>query len=63
MRQQLSDILWRETSSLPVLVVSARAGVGFNNIRGRGGRELRAKGGVLELQKELAALVPQNKID
>ena len=59
MRQQLSDILWRETSALPVLAVSARAGVGYNNIRG--GRHLRAKGGVLELQKELAALVPQNK--
>ena len=58
-RQQLSDILRRETSALPVLLVSARAGVGFNNIRG--GRQYRAKGGVLELQKELAALVPQHK--
>ena len=32
-RQQLSDALAREPSSLPVMLVSARAGLGFNNIR------------------------------
>ena len=56
-RQQLSDFLIREPSSLPVMLVSARAGVGFNNIR----RE-QPLGGVLELQKELASLVPVPRI-
>lgn len=51
-RQQLSDSFRREPSQLPVMLVSARAGVGFNNVD----REHRARGGVLELQKELAAL-------
>lgn len=52
-RQQLSDLLRREPSQLPVMLVSARAGVGYNNVDRR---ENRARGGVLELQKELAAL-------
>lgn len=51
-RQQLSDVLEREPSQLPVLLVSARPGVGFNNVV-----HDRAKGGVLQLQKELAFLV------
>ncbi len=51
-RSQLSSVLWREPSALPIMLVSARAGLGFNNIRGN-----RARGGILELQKELAALV------
>jgi len=59
-RQQLSDALARETSSLPVMLVSARAGLGFNNIRGA---EQQPMGGVLELQKELASLVPVSKVD
>ena len=62
-KQQLSDVLQRETSALPVLLVSARAGVGYNNItRLRGAtqqQQYRARGGILELQKELAALVPK----
>jgi len=53
-REQLSDTLRREPSALPVMLVSARAGLGFNNIRGN-----RARGGILELQRELAALVPK----
>jgi GTP-binding protein len=53
-REQLSYTLKREPSALPVMLVSARAGLGFNNIRGN-----HAKGGILELQKELAALVPK----
>mmetsp|Transcript_3305 Transcript_3305/g.6183 ORF Transcript_3305/g.6183 Transcript_3305/m.6183 type:complete len:471 (+) Transcript_3305:103-1515(+) len=53
-REQLSDSLKREPSALPVMLVSAKAGLGFNNIRGNC-----AKGGILELQKELAALVPK----
>lgn len=53
-KEQLSDCLRREPSSLPVMLVSAKPGVGFNNIRGD-----RALGGVLELQREIAALVPQ----
>ena len=52
-RKQLSDFLIREPSSLPVMVVSARAGLGFNNVRNE-----TPLGGVLELQRELASLVP-----
>lgn len=56
-REQLSDCLRREPSSLPVMLVSAKPGVGFNNVRGD-----RALGGVLELQREIAALaVPEPK--
>lgn len=52
-RQQLSDTLRRQPSSLPVMLVSAKAGVGYNAVvRGV------AQGGVLELQRDLAALVP-----
>ena len=58
-RQQLSDALAREPSSLPVMLVSARAGLGFNNIRGA---DQQPMGGVLELQKELASLVPMSKV-
>lgn len=53
-RQQLSDFLIREPSSLPVMLVSARAGLGFNNVRNE-----TPMGGVLELQRELASLVPR----
>ena len=59
-RQQLSDALAREPSSLPVMLVSALAGIGFNNIRGV---EQQPMGGVLELQKELSSLVPVSKIN
>ena len=59
-RQQLSDALAREPSSLPVMLVSARPGLGFNNIRGA---EQIPMGGVLELQKELASLVPMSKVE
>lgn len=51
-RQQLSELLWRETSALPVMLVSAKAGIGYGNINGG-----RAMGGILELQRELAGLV------
>lgn len=53
-REHLSNTLKREPSALPIMLVSARAGLGYNNIRGN-----HAKGGILELQKELAALVPK----
>ena len=56
-RQQLSDFLVREPSSLPVMLVSAKPGLGFNNIR-----KEQPLGGVLELQKELAALVPVPRV-
>eukprot|EP00551_Chaetoceros_affinis_P005512 CAMPEP_0203669490 /NCGR_PEP_ID=MMETSP0090-20130426/5854_1 /ASSEMBLY_ACC=CAM_ASM_001088 /TAXON_ID=426623 /ORGANISM="Chaetoceros affinis, Strain CCMP159" /LENGTH=572 /DNA_ID=CAMNT_0050534193 /DNA_START=1 /DNA_END=1719 /DNA_ORIENTATION=- len=55
-RQQLSDSLIREPSSLPVMVCSAKAGLGYNNIRGEV-----ARGGILEIQRELAALVPRRE--
>jgi selenocysteine-specific translation elongation factor len=55
-REQLSDSLRREPAILPVMVVSAKPGIGFNNIS----KEGLPMGGVLELQKELAALVPQH---
>ena len=53
-RQQLSDSLIREPSSLPVMLCSAKAGLGFNNVRNEVPR-----GGILEIQRELAALVPK----
>ncbi|KAL3777227.1 hypothetical protein HJC23_007127 [Cyclotella cryptica] len=56
-RRQLSEFLIREPSSLPVMLVSALPGLGFNNIRN--GQPL---GGVLELQRELAALVPVPRV-
>lgn len=56
-RQQLSDFLIREPSSLPVMLVSALPGLGFNNVRN--GKPL---GGVLELQRELASLVPVPRV-
>ena len=52
-REQLSDILIREPSALPVMLVSSKADLGYNNIRAG-----IAKGGVMEFQQELAALVP-----
>ena len=55
-RKQLSDCLRRETSALPVMLVSAKPGVGYDNVRGD-----RALGGVLELQREIASLAPQPK--
>lgn len=51
-RQQLSDSLRREPSSLPVMLVSAKAGKGFNNLQRNG----TARGGVFELQREIASL-------
>ena len=56
-RQQLSDFLIREPSSLPVMLVSARAGLGFNNIW-----KEQPQGGVLELQREVASLVPVPRV-
>jgi hypothetical protein len=55
-KEQLADCLRREPSALPVMLVSAKPGVGFNNVRGD-----QALGGVLELQREIAALAPQPK--
>ena len=52
-REQLSSTLRREPSLLPVMLVSARPGVGFNNVNGE-----RALGGILELQREVAAIIP-----
>ena len=53
LREQLSDILSCEPISLPFMLFSAKAGLGYNYIRSG-----IAKGGVIELQRELAALVP-----
>ena len=51
-REQLSDILRREPSSLTFMLVSAKAGLCYNNSRAG-----IAKGGVTELHQELVALV------
>ena len=51
-RGQLSDVLVRESSRLPTMLVSARPGVGFNNVV----RD-QSRGGVLQLQREIASLV------
>jgi GTP-binding protein len=52
-REQFNDVMMRETSQLPILLVSARAGVGYNNRRNEHDA---ARGGILELQKDLASL-------
>ena len=52
-KKQISEFLLREPTNLPVMVVSARSGVGYNNLRNE-----TPMGGVLELQRELASLVP-----
>ena len=52
-REKISDIIRRKPSSLPVMLVSAKAGLVYNNIRAGIN-----KVGVMELQKELVALVP-----
>lgn len=51
-RQQLSDCLVREAGNLPIMLVSAKAGVGYNNMV-----KDQARGGIFELQRELASLV------
>jgi len=55
-QQQLSDALRREPGILPVMLVSAKAGIGYNNIQGD-----RAFGGILELQRDLASLAPDSR--
>jgi GTP-binding protein len=55
-KEELSDCFRREPSALPVMLVSAKPGVGFNNVRGD-----RALGGVLELQREIASLAHLTK--
>jgi GTP-binding protein len=59
-RQQLSDILRREPSTyLPIMLVSARAGIGYNNVDPR---KCVTRGGIYELQKELATLAQPRTI-
>ena len=55
-RQQLSDCLRREPSQLPVMLVSAVTGKDSNHVINN-----RACGGILELQKNLASLVPKQR--
>jgi GTP-binding protein EngB required for normal cell division len=55
-QQQLSEALRREPGILPVMLVSAKVGVGYNNIRGD-----RTLGGILELQRDLASLAPDSR--
>ena len=52
-REQHSEILRHEPNSLPFMLVSAKSGLGYNNIR-----DGIDKGRLMELQQELAALVP-----
>lgn len=52
---EFSDLLRRESSSLPIMLVSAKPGIGFNNVSKRHKKLL---GGVLELQREIASVVP-----
>ena len=58
-RQQLSDTIRREPGQCPIMLVSARPGVGFNNVDPR--RHV-SRGGILELQQELAALAPSRVV-
>ena len=50
-KASLKECLKREYGNLPVMLVSALPGVGFNNVRNGA-----AKGGVLQLQQEIAGL-------
>ena len=57
-KRQLSESLIRESKgNLPIMLVSAKAGLGYNNIRGS-----RARGGILELQQELASIALRPKL-
>ena len=56
-RSEVSSLLKRQYGDLSVMVVSARAGVGYNNVKNFRG-VLDAKGGVLQMQREIAGLVP-----
>lgn len=55
-KRTLSDLLKREPSILPVMLVSAKSGLGYNNVHFKNRRLL---GGILELQRELASIVPK----
>jgi GTP-binding protein len=57
-RQQFSQCIDREPSKLPVMLVSARARVGRKNVDENAAS---ARGGVLELQRELAGLALTKK--
>jgi len=52
---EFSDLIRRESSSLPIMLVSAKPGIGFNNVSKR---HKKLFGGILELQREIASVVP-----
>ena len=54
-KESFSNVLKREPSSLPVMLVSAKPGIGYNNLSRK---QDRMYGGILQLQRELASLVP-----
>merc|ERR1719215_985310 len=49
-KRTLSDLLKREPSILPVMLVSANSGLGYNNVHFKNRRLL---GGILELQSQV----------
>ena len=51
-----SNLLKREPSTLPVMLVSAKPGIGYNNMNHNQDKMM---GGILQLQRDLASLVPR----
>ena len=62
-RDQMSDALSREYGNLQIMCVSAQPGKGFNNVGWTKTGQFVARGGVLELQRELAAIQGKAKDD
>ena len=53
-KTEVSSLLRREYGNFQVMVVSAKPGLGYNNVKGK---ERKAKGGVWEIQREISGLV------
>jgi GTP-binding protein len=60
-KEQLRDALEREYGDLRIMCVSAKSGVGYNNVGWTKTGAFVARGGVLELQKELASIATKTK--
>jgi len=54
-KEQMRDAMKREHGNLPIMLVSAKPGKGFNNVGWTKEGKFGARGGILELQKEIAS--------
>ena len=59
-KEELDVILKREYGNLPTMLVSAKPAKGYNNVSWKGGT-FGAKGGILQLQREIASVLPFKK--